>query len=163
MSKTPSMPRGNDPRMPRLATVDAFTEFMSRGWDRPDRTPATEPGLAQASARHRERLSAQMPGRTIVVFSGTAPARANDTDYDFRPDSSFFWLTGCPAEDAVVVLRPGAGRHDAVLYVPEPAYPGSEDFFADAAHGELWVGPAPSVDDWSRALDIEARPTGRLE
>lgn len=163
MSKSASMPRGNDPRMPRLTQIDAFTRFMGEGWATPDRTPTTEPGIAEASAQHRDRLSAQLPGRTIVVFSGTAPTRANDTAYDFRPDSGFLWLTGCPAEDAVVVMTPRAGGHDAVLYVPEPAYPGDTNFFGDAAHGELWVGPAPSLEDWSRALDIEVRGRRQLE
>lgn len=162
MSKS-SMPRGNDPRMPRLTQIDAFTRFMGEGWATPDRTPATEPGIAEASAQHRDRLSAQLPGRTIVVFSGTAPTRANDTAYDFRPDSGFLWLTGCPAEDAVVVMTPRTGGHDAVLYLPEPAYPGDTNFFGDAAHGELWVGPAPSLEDWSRVLDIEVRGRRRLE
>lgn len=157
-----SMPTSASTRMPRLAQIDAFSRFMGQGWATPDRAPRVEQGIAEASQAHRERLSAQFPGTTLVVFSGTAPIRANDSAYGFRPDSSFFWLTGCDAEDAVVALYPRAGGHDAVLYVPEPAYPGDAGFFGDAAHGELWVGPAPSLDDWARALGIEVRGLNAL-
>lgn len=158
-----SMPTGKDARMPRLAQIDEFTRFMGQGWATPDRAPSVEPGAAAASAQHRDRLSAQFAGESIVVFSGTAPIRVNDCAFDFRPDSGFFWLTGCTAEDAVVVLSARSGGHDAVLYVPEPAYPGDTDFFGNAAHGELWVGPAPSLGEWSQALQIEVRGRAQLD
>ena len=160
-----SMPRPAvpDARLPRLAEIAAFRDHMATGWGTPDRTPPVEPGAAQAAAQHRERLGAGFPGRTIVVASGRAPVRANDTYYDFRPDSDFFWLTGCPAEGAVVVLTPAGSTHDATLFVAPPAYPGDTGFFADAAHGELWVGSAPGLGDWSSALGIEVRPLGALD
>ncbi|PFG30017.1 aminopeptidase P family protein [Paramicrobacterium agarici] len=158
-----SMPTGKDARMPRLSQIDAFTRFMGTGWATPDRSPQVEPGVAGASAQHRERLSAQFAGETVVVFSGTAPIRVNDCAFDFRPDSGFFWLTGCTAEDAVIALYPRDGGHDAVLYVPEPAYPGDTDFFGSALHGELWVGPAPSLGEWSTALQIEVRGRRQLD
>lgn len=155
-------PATRDPRLPRLREVPAFLDYMATGWGTPDRTPPVEPGVAAASAAHRVRLSAAFPGRTIVVASGSAPVRANDTNYDFRPDSDFFWLTGCSAEDAVVVLTPAGTSHDATLFVPAPAYPGDPDFFGNAAHGELWVGSAPDMGDWSAALGLEAAPIARL-
>ena len=39
----------------------------------------------------------------------------------------------------VAVVSSGTG-HDATLYIPAPAHPGETGFFADANHGELWVG-----------------------
>jgi Xaa-Pro aminopeptidase len=117
------------------------------------------PGAAGAAAAHRKLLSEELPGRRLVVAAGQAPVRANDTYYDFRPDSAFAWLTGCTTvEDAVVVID-GA---EAVLYLPPPAYPGEKGFFADPAHGELWVGSAPGLSDWSAALGIETRPLSDL-
>ncbi|WP_202972926.1 aminopeptidase P family protein [Microterricola pindariensis] len=159
-----SMPRPSepDPRLPRLAESAGFIEYMGTGWATPDRTPVTVPGVAGAAAAHRQRLSAVSAGSTIVVLAGRAPVRANDTYYDFRPDSDFFWLTGCSAEDAVVVMTPASSGHDATLYVPAPAYPGEAGFFADAAHGELWVGSAPGMPEWSAALDIETKPLSQL-
>nr|WP_127795368.1 aminopeptidase P family protein [Agromyces sp. LHK192] len=156
-------PAAPDPRLPRLAEVPAFLEYMATGWGTPDRTPNVQPGAAAAAAAHRARLSAEFPGRVIAVASGTAPVRSNDTTYDFRPDSDFFWLTGCPVEDGVLVMTPAPGGHDATLYLPPPAYPGEVGFFRDALHGELWVGSAPSLDDWSAALDLRVAPLGAIE
>ncbi|ROR80876.1 Xaa-Pro aminopeptidase [Plantibacter flavus] len=159
-----SMPRpaNPDPKLPRLAEVPAFREFLGTGWGTPDRTPPVEPGIAAAAAEHRRRLSEAFVGRTLVVAAGRAPVRANDSNYDFRPDSDFFWLTGCSAEDAVLVLRPSGAGHDATLYIPAPAHPGETGFFADANHGELWVGSAPGPADWSAVLDLRVEVLAAL-
>ena len=151
-------PAAPDPRLPRLTEVAGFVEYMGTGWATPDRTATVEPGAAAAAASHRERLSAAWPNQTIIVLAGRAPVRANDTFYGFRPDSNFFWLTGCDAEDAVVVLHPTTGGHDTTVYLPAPAYPGDRGFFADAAHGELWVGSAPGMTEWSTALEVPVKP-----
>ncbi|MEU0566836.1 aminopeptidase P family protein [Nonomuraea sp. NPDC005983] len=145
-------------KLPKLSEIPAFMEYMGQGWDVPDRTPPVVPGAAEAAAAHRARLAAALPGQEIVVAAGRAPVRSNDTFYDFRPDSDFYWLTGCTAEAAVVTVRDG----EATLYLPVPAYPGEPGFFADAAHGELWVGAAPSLADWSSALGISVRPLAEL-
>lgn len=149
-----------DPRLPKLGEIPGFVEYMGKDWDVPDRTPPVVPGAERAAAAHRQRLTEALPGRPIVISAGRAPVRANDTYYDFRADSDFYWLTGCaPVEGAVLVLDGGS----AVLYMPPPAYPGEKGFFTDAAHGELWVGAAPGLDDWSGALQIEVRPLRDFE
>ncbi|WP_125614045.1 aminopeptidase P family protein [Specibacter cremeus] len=162
---TPSMPApaNPDPRLPRLAQLPAFNEFMGQGWGIPDRTPPVVAGAAAAAAAHRARLSADFAGQVLVIGAGTAPVRANDTYYDFRPDSDFYWLTGAAIEGAVLVMTPASGGHDAVLYIPAPAYPGEPAFFADAAHGELWVGSAPGFDDWAGALGLAVKPLAGLD
>jgi Xaa-Pro aminopeptidase len=149
-----------DPRLPKLGEIPGFVEYMGKDWDIPDRTPPVVPGAAQAAAAHRKRLTEALPGRPIVISAGRAPVRANDTSYDFRADSDFYWLTGCATvEDAVLVLD----GESAVLYIPPPAYPGEKGFFTNAAHGELWVGAAPGLDDWGRALELEVRPLTAFE
>lgn len=157
------VPTEPDPRLPRLGELPGFTAYMAQGWATPDRTSPTTPGAPEAAAAHRARLGALFAGRAIVVASGGAPVRSNDTRYDFRPDSNFSWLTGCGAEDAVLVLRPTGTGHDATLYLPPPARPGEPGFFSDAAYGELWAGAAPGPGDWADALQIEVRATGELE
>ncbi|MDX3110690.1 aminopeptidase P family protein [Nonomuraea angiospora] len=144
----------SDGRPPKLTEVPAFLEFIAQGWDAPARTPDLVPGAAEAAAAHRERLAAALPGRTVVVKAGRAPVRSNDTAYDFRVDSDFYWLTGCAVENAVAVIADGA----ATLYLPPPARPGDLGFFSDAAYGELWVGPSPSLAEWSAALGVAVRP-----
>jgi len=149
-----------DPRLPKLTEVPGFLAVIADGWGTPDRAVPMVDGAASAAAAHRSRLRAEFEGRSIVVGAGRAPVRANDTRYAFRPHSDFCWLTGCTeAEDAVLVLFPDS----AVLYLPAPAYPGEKEFFANAARGELWVGAAPGLADWSRALGLEVRSLSALD
>jgi Xaa-Pro aminopeptidase len=149
--------------MPRLPTSETFREFMASGWAEPDRTARVAPGAAEAATVHRARLSDRFPAETLVVASGRSAVRSNDTEFGFRPHSDFAWLTGCVAEAAVVVMRPTASGHDAVLYLTEPAYAGEEAFYADALRGELWVGAAPGLDEWASALQIEVRSLTALD
>jgi Xaa-Pro aminopeptidase len=60
-------------------------------------------------------------------------------------------------------MTPAAGGHDATLFLPAPFGPGEEGFFANAVHGELWVGPAPRLQDWQRALDLAVRDLADLD
>lgn len=163
--KTFSMPAPAvaDERMPRLANVPAFTDYMATGWGTPDRTPPVVAGAAAAAGRHRARLSEHFPGQALVVGAGTAPVRANDTYYDFRPDSDFYWLSGASIDGAVLVMVPSGSSHDATLYIPAPFYPGDPQFFANAAHGEMWVGSAPDFPDWTEALGLPVKPLTELD
>jgi len=72
------------------------------------------------------------------------------------------WLTGCPLEDAVLVMVPSGNGHVARLFIEPPARPGQNAFFADSAHGELWSGPVPGAAQWSEALGIEVRGVDHL-
>ncbi|WP_258142694.1 aminopeptidase P family protein [Arthrobacter sp. MYb227] len=163
--KTASMPapKTADPKLPRLAEVPAFTEWMSQGWADPERTPAATPDAATAAALHRSKLSAALPGVSFVVASGWAPVRSNDCFYDFRPHSDFLWLTNCSAEGAVLVGTPAGGGHDFQLFVPAPALPGDPKFFTSAAHGELWVGAAHGPTHWEQALGLPTAPMTALD
>ncbi|WP_237759895.1 aminopeptidase P family protein [Arthrobacter alpinus] len=148
--------------MPKLANIPAFTEYMSQGWGTPDRTPPVVAGAAAAAERHRDRLSAQYPGHALVIGAGVAPVRANDTYYDFRPDSDFYWLTGASIEGAVLVMTPTASGHDATLFIPTPFFAGDPRFFTNAAHGEMWIGSAPDFSDWSDALVLPVKGLDEL-
>ncbi|MFI9812987.1 aminopeptidase P family protein [Saccharothrix variisporea] len=146
-------PARRDPS--RLTEATGFRDFVRDGWGTGDRTVRLAPGAAEAAARHREQLRSVLPGTRIVVASGWASVRSNDTDYGFRPDSDFSWLTGCNAEGAVLVLHPDG---DAELYLREPAGPDDADFFANARDGELWIGAVPGLAEWSAALGVRCRP-----
>lgn len=146
-------------RPPRLTEVPAFVEAIAHGWAEPDVAATIPPGAAEAAAAHRARLAERTQGNVVVVAAGSAPTRNDDCSYLFRPDSDFVWLTGCQLEDAVLVLR----GEDATLYAPPPARPGDPGFFADAGHGELWVGASPDLGAWSRALGIDVRPLVELD
>jgi Xaa-Pro aminopeptidase len=149
-------------RPPSLRENQAFIEHVGQGWEPQEVLPTLPEGTAQAAADHRRRLSEALPGRQIVLMSGTAPVRNDDNDYLFRADSSFVWATGCQAEGAVLVMTPTGAGHDATLYVPPPFRPGEVGFFGDASYGELWVGPVPGLAEWQQALDIWVRPRAEL-
>ena len=50
------------------------------------------------------------------------------------------WLTGEHDPDAVLVLRPTDGGHDATLYLRPRSPRDTDEFFRDRNHGELWIG-----------------------
>ncbi|WP_033341111.1 aminopeptidase P family protein [Catenuloplanes japonicus] len=146
-------------RPPKLGDDSpGFLDGIAKGWG--DRTvPApVAPAAARAAAAHRARLSAALPDRVLVIGAGRAARRNGDADYGFRAGSDFVWATSCQAEGGVLVMHPKPGGHDAVLHLPAPARPGERDFFASAAHGELWIGPSAGLDAWSDALGLPVRP-----
>jgi Xaa-Pro aminopeptidase len=156
-------PTRRDPS--KLTDAPGFREFVATGWAARDRKAVVVDGAARAAAGHRARLSAAFPGTRIAVAAGHAPVRSNDTDFEFRPDSDFLWLTGAPAagtEGAVLVMHPAGDSHDAVLYLTEPARPAEADFFANPAAGELWVGAVPGLAEHAEALGVTTRPLEEL-
>ncbi|MGH3648610.1 MAG: aminopeptidase P family protein [Micromonosporaceae bacterium] len=152
-----------DPRT-IVKPIDAagFRAYVQHDWGPADRTVRLPAGIAAASAAHRTRLSQALAGVRIAAPAGHAPVRSNDTDYQFRADSDFVWLTGCQAEGAVLVMHPVPGGHDAELFLRPPAGPDETDFFANARDGELWSGPVPGLAEWSAALDLRCRPLDEL-
>ena len=70
---------------------------------------AMPPGMANYGAR-RARVLAAMPAGAVAVL-GTAPevARNSDSDYPYRHDSYFYYLTGFAEPESVVVLVAARG------------------------------------------------------
>ncbi len=123
--------------------------------------PARRDGAPSAAA-HRAALSRQFRGHAIVVPAGHLVTRANDTDYAFRAASSFTWLTGETAEDAVLVMTATDTGHEATLYIREFAQPGELAYFTSRTHGAVWVGNVPNVADTEAALAVATRPLTEL-
>jgi Xaa-Pro aminopeptidase len=156
-------PARRDPS--KLTDAPGFREFVASGWGARDRRARVVEGAAHAAAGHRARLSQAFPGTRIAVPAGHAPVRSNDTDFEFRPDSDFVWLTGARApgvEGAVLVMHPAGDGHEAVLYLAEPTGPAEADFFADPAAGELWIGAVPGLAEHSEALGLPTRALDEL-
>lgn len=100
--------------------------------DFPLRTPSREMFRA-----HREKFLGKLPPGSVAILR-SAPARtmSNDTDYPYRQDSDFYYLTGLEDPDAVAVFRPGAA--DGKRYV----------LFVRArdARRETYEGPRPGPE-----------------
>lgn len=64
----------------------------------------------------RQRLIQQLGGNTLIVIrAGELCTRNNDCDYEFRPHSSFFYLTGFNEPSAWLFILPSGESHLAVL------------------------------------------------
>jgi Xaa-Pro aminopeptidase len=138
-------------------------EAFAAEWDpAPPMPHPADPECAPYAAKRRIALSAATAGRLVVVPAGGLRVRANDTDYAFRAQSAFTWLTGETEADTVLVLRPEGSGHEAVLYVPEYAQPGEIRYFTDRAHGAVWVGNVPNLPDTEAALGVRTRPRAAL-
>lgn len=69
-----------------------------------------------AFARRRARLLSKIDSGVVIVPAAHEARRSNDTEYPFRQDSNFQYLTGFPEPDAIAVLRPGHAK-PFVLFV----------------------------------------------
>ncbi|MHB8325337.1 MAG: aminopeptidase P N-terminal domain-containing protein, partial [Candidatus Dormibacteria bacterium] len=142
----------------------ALLEFITTGWEQPER-PVVSPisGVELYQAR-RQALSEHFPGLLVVVPSGVARTRANDTEYRFRPATDFLYLVGEGEPDEVLVLEPRAdGGHRARLYAEPEADFSRSDFFTDRVKGVFWVGPRRGLAATSTRFGIEARPVAELK
>ena len=147
-------------------TSEAFKSFIAGGWaPRPGELPP-QADVATYAAQRRDAASQAFAGERIVVPAGGLKVRSNDTDYVFRPHSAFSYLTGLGADrepDSVLVLEPvDGGGHEAVLYFRPRAGRDTEEFYADARYGELWVGVRPSLEEVEAELAITARHLDEL-
>ncbi len=71
-------------------------------------------------ARRRKQLMAQMePNSIAIVPAAPERARSRDTDYHYRQDSDFLYLSGFEEPQAVLVLIPGRAHGEYVLFVRE--------------------------------------------
>ena len=76
------------------------------------------PAAMQAEYRQRrEALMAKMGNGSAIFRSAPLAVMHNDVEYNFRQDSSFYYLTGFDETDAVAVLAPHHPEHRFVLFV----------------------------------------------
>jgi Xaa-Pro aminopeptidase len=89
---------------------------------------------AAAYKQRREDLVAQLPpGALILVTTNSIPSRNGDVDYEFRPASVFYYLTGFDEPNAVALIRRrtgGAGNSELIMCVEERS-----------AAAAQWLGP----------------------
>ena len=123
------------------------------------RTPKMPPAEYH---RRRQKLMSMMECGTIAVLPA-APVRTRnrDTEYPYRQDSDFFYLTGFSEPDAVLVLAPGRDHGEIILFCRE------RDERAERYEGER-LGPDRAsqilnVDDAFPINDLDEILPGMLE
>lgn len=115
-------------------------------------------------ARRRKNLMALMePNSIAIIHSAREQVRSRDTEYPFRQDSDFYYLSGFVEPDAVLVLIPGRAHGQFVMFCRERD-PGMELWHGYRAgpegvcekHGADDAFPIGDVDDILPGL-IEGR------
>jgi Xaa-Pro aminopeptidase len=103
-------------------------------------------------AERRRRLGRQMGSGVAVVPTAPERLRNRDSDYLYRFDSYFYYLTGFPEPDAVMVLVSGE-QPRAILFCRERN-----------PERELWDGVRYGPEGAKEAFGLdEAYPIGELE
>ena len=86
------------------------------------------------AARRERFLDAMGPGAVAIIQGARLVARSNDTDFPFRQDSDFHYLTGFDHPHAVAVLRTDGGPAYTLFVEPRDR------------EREIWNGHRPGVE-----------------
>ena len=151
------MSASEEPQPQRTRTPDsqAFKQFMASQWAQQSTPTPTLTAMAKQARSRRQRLVEAFPGETLIIPAGSPKQRSNDTDYPFRPHTAFTYLTGWGSDTvpgSILVLHDSS---PATLYVLSPAGRDTDEFYANAAIGEFWTGPRPSLAEVSTMLGID--------
>lgn len=148
-----------------------FDQLIFDHWGDSPREEVTRSPLADDAAKHRDDFAAALPGERLVIPAGAIRFRTNDVTYNFRVSTPFAHLTGLGGDiepGPVLVIDPvvredGTVGHHDTLYVAPPIGHDDKRFYADAMHGEFWVGPAPTLADFETMTGIETRDIAGLK
>lgn len=68
--------------------------------------------------QNREAFIEKMGPGGVAIFASNPPARWNhDTEYIYRPDPNFYYLTGFEEPESICVIAPEHPKHQYVLFV----------------------------------------------
>ena len=150
-----------------VAPSEMFAEFMKTGWAPTPLTGIDHDEVVSFCIDRREKLSAAFTGLRLVLPSGVAKQRSNDTDYLYRPHSAFAYYTGVQGveanPDSVLVMEPSGSGHAPILFINPRSTRDTSAFYTDAKHGELWVGRRFTTEEASERYGIEVRKIEELE
>jgi Xaa-Pro aminopeptidase len=80
---------------------------------------ATPIRTTEYQRRRAQLMSMMSPGSVAIVPGAGVRIRNRDTEYLFRQDSDFYYLTGFAEPDALLVLAPGRAHGEVVLFCRE--------------------------------------------
>ena len=143
-----------------------FMEFIGSSWADAQTQAPTAWDVAPFAAARRAKLAEAFAGKVIVIPAGGMQTRANDTEYRFRPSTDFAYLTGwgsATVPDSVLVIDARKKKPTERLYLRPTAGKETDEFFANPAIGEFWVGPRPTLSDIEAQLGIKTYDLAKLE
>lgn len=105
-------------------------------------------------ARRRRNLMALMePNSIAIIPSARQQLRSRDTEFPFRQDSDFYYLSGFVEPDSVLVLIPGRDHGEYVMFCAEPD-----------PQAELWHGRRAGPDGLCELYNADdAFPVGDID
>ena len=148
----------------RTPNSKEFLDYISSGWQETKSQTITESEAASFASTRREQVAKQFPNQLIVIEAGAPKTRSNDTEYRYRPHAAFAHLTGWGSQtvpDSVLVID--TEQSNQVLFLRPTAGKDSDEFFANPAIGEFWVGARPTLEDVSALLNIATRNLEELD
>lgn len=74
---------------------------------------------AEFQRRRKELMAMMGPGSIAVIPAAPERTRNRDVLYPYRPDSDFYYLSGFPEPEAVLVLAPGREHGEYILFCRE--------------------------------------------
>ena len=142
-----------------------FMQFIGSNWAKsPVKLPKAD-AVAPFAAKRRAAVAKAFKGKVVVIEAGAAKTRSNDTEYRYRPHSAFAHLTGwgsATVAGSVLVIDARKGTK-ATLYFRPTAGHETDEFFANPAIGEFWVGKRPSLAQVAALLDIKTADIKSLD
>jgi len=88
----------------------------------PETLPRPAPIAKAEYRRRRQALMAALPADSAVLLPGASlVTRSRDSEFPFRQDSDFHYLTGFPEPDALLLLLPGRDEGESVLFCQDRA------------------------------------------
>lgn len=104
----------------------------------------------------RDRLLEMMDDGVAVLSTATMQTRSNDTEYPFRPNSDFYYLTGFDEDNCIVVLYKKKNGRKTVLFVqkkvPEMELWAGERLGVEGAKERFSVDEVYSTEDYEEQL-----------
>ncbi len=110
-------------------------------------------GKVEFARRRRQLMALMEPGSIAIVPAAREQVRSRDTDYPFRQDSDFLYLSGFNEPDSVLVLIPGREHGEFVLFCRE------RDPTQELWHGRR-SGPAAACEEFGAD---DAFPIGDID
>ncbi len=92
----------------------------------------------------REKVFAQMDMGIALIPSSAMQTRSNDTEFPFRQDSNFYYLTGFNEPDALLLLSKNNEGNKSVLFLRERD-----------PEMEMWVGERLGVEPACERLGVD--------
>ena len=135
-----------------------FLEYMGANWANQKESLPKKAVVAKYAAARRDAVAKKFKGQILLIEAGAAKVRSNDTDYMYRAHTAFSHLTGwgsATVPDSVLVIDARGKTAKSMIFLRETAGHESDEFFANAAIGEFWVGKRPSLKQVAALLDIQ--------